>query len=93
VRNLKTDLRDELNETMTVREGECDIQVSKQRALVKKLAALAIAGNPRAISTLLSFCARAFGDHDDDDDQQSSPEDREILNAFASRSTKGRAGA
>jgi hypothetical protein len=36
----------------------------------------------------MSFCARAFGD--DNDDQQQAPEDREIVQAFARRSTKRR---
>jgi hypothetical protein len=43
-------------------------------------------GDARSITTLLSFCARAFGD--DNDDQQQAPEDREIIQAFARRSTK-----
>src|SRR5262249_20138335 len=60
--------------------------ISKQRALIKRLVASAIAGDARSIATLLSFCARAFGD--DDDDQQQAPEDHEIVQAFARRSNK-----
>jgi Family of unknown function (DUF5681) len=86
VRNFKTDLRDELGETISIREGGRDISISKQRALIKRLVASAIDGDARSIATLMSFCARAFGD--DNDGQQQAPEDREIVEAFARRSTK-----
>jgi hypothetical protein len=85
-RNFKTDLREELSESISLREGGRDILISKQRALIKRLVASAIDGDARSITTLLSFCARAFGD--DNDDQQQAPEDREIIQAFARRSTK-----
>lgn len=83
VRNFRTDLRDELSETISIREGGRDISISKQRALIKRLVASAIEGNARSIATLMSFCARAFGD--DNDDQQQAPEDREIVQAFKRR--------
>ena|SRR6516162_1156878 len=80
VRNFKTDMREELSESISIREGGRDISISKQRALIKRLVASAIEGDARAIATLMSFCARAFGD--DNDDQQQAPEDREIVQAF-----------
>jgi Family of unknown function (DUF5681) len=85
-RNFKSDLRDELSETISFREGNRELSISEQRALVKRLVASAIEGDARSIATLMSFCARAFGD--DNDDQQQAPEDREIAQAFARRSTK-----
>jgi Family of unknown function (DUF5681) len=88
VRNFKTDLREELSESISIREGGRDISISKQRALIKRLVGSAIDGDARSIATLMSFCARAFGD--DNDDQQQAPEDREIVQAFAQRSTKRR---
>jgi Family of unknown function (DUF5681) len=88
VRNFKTDLREELSESISIREGGRNISISKQRALIKRLVASAIDGDARSIATLMSFCARAFGD--DNDDQQQAPEDREIVQAFAQRSTKRR---
>ena len=84
VRNFKTDLREELSESISIREGGRDISISKQRALIKRLVASAIEGDARAIATLMSFCARAFGD--DNDDQQQAPEDGEIIQAFKRRS-------
>src|SRR5262245_18250413 len=79
-RNFKSDLREELSESISVREGGRDISISKQRALIKRLVASAIDGDARSIATLMSFCARAFGD--DIDDQEQAPEDREIVQAF-----------
>ena len=80
VRNFKTDLREELSESISIREGGRDISISKQRALIKRLVASAIDGDARSIATLMSFCARAFGD--DNDEQEQAPEDREIVQAF-----------
>jgi Family of unknown function (DUF5681) len=85
-RNFKTDLREELSECISIREGDRDISISKQRALIKRLVASAIEGDARSIATLMSFCARAFGD--DNDEQEQAAEDREIVQAFARRSTK-----
>jgi hypothetical protein len=82
-RNFKSDLRDELSETISFREGNREVSISKQRALIKRLVASAIDGDPRSIATLMSFCARAFGE--DNDDQQQAPEDREIVQAFKRR--------
>jgi hypothetical protein len=87
-RNFKADLRDELNEMISFREGGRDVSISKQRALIKRLVASAIEGDTRAIVTLMSFCARAFGD--DNDDQQQAPEDRAIIQAFALGPSKRR---
>lgn len=84
VRNFRTDLREELSESISIREGGRNISISKQRALIKRLVASAIDGDARSIATLMSFCARAF--NDDNDDQQQAPEDREIVQAFKRRS-------
>jgi uncharacterized protein DUF5681 len=85
-RNFKSDLRDELSEMTSFRECGHEVSISKQRALIKRLVASAIEGDARSIATLMSFCARAFGD--DNDDQQQAPEDHEIVDAFAHRPTK-----
>src|SRR5260370_34472431 len=89
-RNFKTALREELSESVSFREGGRDISISKQRALIKRLVASAIDGDARSIATLMSFCARAFGD-DDEDRQLEAPEDQEIMHAFGKRRAKRRA--
>jgi hypothetical protein len=89
-RNFKSELREELNELIRFRDGDREIEVSKQRALIKRLVASAIAGDQRASATLLGLCVRAFADADDDDAGE-APEDREIVEAFTKRK-KRRAG-
>jgi Family of unknown function (DUF5681) len=91
VRNFKSDLRDELAEMTSFCEGGHEVSISKQRALIKRLVASAIAGDARCIATLISFCARAFGN--DTDEQQQAPEDQQILDAFAPRPIKRRSKA
>jgi hypothetical protein len=71
---------------ISFREGDHQVLISKQRALIKRLVTSAIGGDPRSIATLVSFCARAFGD--DDEDRQPDPEDREIMHAFGKRRAK-----
>ena len=44
-RNFKTDLREELSEIISFREGGHDFSISKQRALIKRLVSSAINGD------------------------------------------------
>ncbi|MCX7307059.1 MAG: DUF5681 domain-containing protein [Afipia sp.] len=60
VANFKTDLTEELSETITIRENGRERRISKQRAFVKALMALAIKGDIRAINALVA-CTRNFG--------------------------------
>src|SRR5262249_27522329 len=90
-RNFKIDLREELSEIISFREGDHDIPISKQRALIKRLVSSAINGDARATATVMSFCARVFGD--DGDNQEQAPEDREIIDAFTQCTTKRRGKA
>ena len=84
VRNFKSELREELGELVTIRDGERDIQVSKQRALIKSLVAAAIDGNQRAAASVLAMCVRMLADADDDDAIEDVG-DREIVEAFTKR--------
>jgi hypothetical protein len=88
-RNFRSELREELSELITVRDGEREIQVSKQRALIKSLVAAAIDGNQRAAASVLAMCVRMLADGEDDDAIEG--EDQEIVEAFTKR--KKRAAA
>ncbi len=88
-RSFKTDLRDELGEVVSVSDGNKTIEVTKQRAIIKTLLRMAIAGDPRAIATIVGSCARAFGD-DDGEAEAEAPEDRAILQAVNSFQPKRR---
>jgi Family of unknown function (DUF5681) len=88
-RNFKLELREELGELITVRDGDREIQVSKQRALIKSLVGAAIDGNQRAAASVLTMCVRMLADAEDDDAIEG--EDQEIVEAFTKR--KKRAAA
>ena len=60
-RNLQTDLREELAETIVIREGHRQRRVSKQQAMVKTLVAKAAKGDMRAAALLVGLIQRAFG--------------------------------
>jgi hypothetical protein len=91
-RNLRTEFLEELSEVIRVREGDREMQISKQRAFVKALVAAAIKGDMRAANALVSFCTRAFGDDGDDSRLQApAPDDLEILEEFVGREVRKRA--
>jgi Family of unknown function (DUF5681) len=83
-RNFRSDLREELSELVTVHNGDRDIQISKQRALIKSVVAAAIDGNQRAAASVLAMCMRMLADAEDDD-AIDSVEDRDIVEAFSKR--------
>ena len=58
--NLRTDLSEELSELIRVREGDREITVSKQRALLKTLTARALKGNTRAAQLVLDLVWRVI---------------------------------
>ena len=60
-RNLKTDLLEELGETMMVREGGRERRISKQRALIKIQVARALNGNNRAAAKIIELYLKVIG--------------------------------
>lgn len=58
VRNLKTELEAELREQIVVREGGRQKKVSKQRAMIKALAAKAVQGDTKAATLLANLTLR-----------------------------------
>jgi hypothetical protein len=91
IRNFKIDVRNELDEVITVHEGGRAMKITKQRALVKALVAAAIKGDMRATTALVSFCTKAFSDKEDDQSLiQPDPEDLEILEELVGRGAKRR---
>ena len=91
-RSLKAEFLEELGEVISVREGDREVKISKQRAFVKALVAAAIKGDMRATTALVSFCTRAFG-HEPGDDKRALPasDDLEILDEFFGREVRRRA--
>ena len=88
-KNLKTDLLEELQEHIPVREGNREYRLSKQRALLKSLTAKAIKGDARAANVVLNLVMRILEDQPPalvDDDL--TGEDQELLEAYAARIIK-----
>lgn len=85
-RNLKSDLVDELRESILVREGNRERHISKQRAMLKSLTAKAIKGDPRAANIILNMIMRVLEREaplDSTDDLDAA--DRAILERFYMR--------
>jgi len=86
-KNLKTDLREELGEKITIREGQIIKKISKQRAWVKSLVAGAAKGDPRATTTLVNLWLRIFELDDSSTAERLTREEKEVLDRLFRRLT------
>lgn len=85
-KNLKTDLEEELQELIHLKEGGKDKHVSKQRALIKALMAKAVKGDARAANLLLNMILKVLiPTQTDEIDETLSSDDLAILEAFKER--------
>jgi uncharacterized protein DUF5681 len=91
-RNFRSELLEELAESITLKEAGREVTVSKQRACIKALVAAAIGGNTRACGALLSLCAKLNADAEGSNEEL-APDDHEILAAFAEREHGRRQGS
>jgi len=90
-RNLKTDLADELQERIVLREGGERRTVSKQRAMLKRLMERALNGDTRAASLIINMAARFLDQTEDEEhDTPLADTDLAILQAYEARLTTGR---
>ncbi len=91
IKNLKTDLEEELGEMISLREGPTEKRVSKQRGILKSHTAKAVQGDARSAALIISMVWRLFGDDDDEPIEiDLAAEDRNILEAFAARNRRKR---
>ena len=85
-KNLTADLREELAESVRVRDGDREYRVTKQRAVLKALIAAAAQGNVSAATALFSLQARLVKAAADDPSEPSiSDTDKVILDDFINR--------
>ena len=85
-RNLATDLAEELNEVIEVRENGTVRRISKQRAMLKSLAAQTLKGNTRAAAQLFSLAVRLLGDQADAAETAPlSADEAEVMAGFEAR--------
>ena len=87
VKNLKTELEEELHEMIVVREGDIRKSVSKQRAMLKSLTAKAVQGDTRAATLLVSMMYQLFhmAALETMDEEDIGADDRTILETFEKR--------
>lgn len=85
-KNLKTDLIEELQERILVREAGGERQLSKQRALLKSITAKAIKGDTRAANLILTMVFRLLEEESEAGPETPlSAEEWDILRALESR--------
>ncbi len=85
-RNISLDLRDELNERITITEGGIQRTISKQRGLIKSLCANSIKGDARAVAQLVKLVTAHLGDEAEEPTQEVlSAEDEVVLRNFETR--------
>jgi hypothetical protein len=92
--NLKTDLLAELAEVIQINEGGSSKRITKQRALLKSLAARAIQGDSRAANLILSLVLKLL----DPDSEPAGPltigaDDQAILDAYVADQLKNKDAA
>ena len=89
-RNFKTDLKDELSETVRVNEGGAVQTVSKQRAILKRAMEKALKGDMRAAALIVGWMA-AYLDFEDGAEAGKSlgPDDRAIIERFVAARNGG----
>lgn len=87
-KNFATDLTEELQERIVVRDGGKEKKISKQRALIKATVAKALRGETRAAQVLILWLAKTAGIEAPRLPEALSPDDDAILSAFlADRTT------
>jgi hypothetical protein len=82
---FRDDFNAELREWLLLRENGRERRLSKQRALIKALMALAIKGNVRAITAVLASTRNFELGQDDEPEKTVDPMDLDVLEAFVSR--------
>jgi hypothetical protein len=89
VRNFSSDLRDELAELVSIKDGDNSVGVTRQRAIIKVLVKAALEGDFRAATTVLSLSWRAFGSEaEPKSDEESDPADQAIAELSEERQRK-----
>ena len=81
--NFKTDLKEELQERVRITEGGKVEEISKQRAVIKRMVEQALQGNARAGETVIKWLANYIGiDESQDATQPLNRDDMDILERF-----------
>ncbi len=89
-RGLKTDLKAELNQRVTITENGRPRKLTKQQLMVKQLTAKAVKGEMKAISKLSELVITLLGPDDEIPVSKTklAPEDEAILQGFLARNAE-----
>ena len=86
VKNLATDLREEMSEKIKIREGDVVKKISKQRAIIKALQVKALKGDTRAIATIFDLHMKLLAHQEQRESARiNSDEDETIIQQFLNR--------
>ncbi len=90
-RGLKSDLRDELKERITIQEDGKQVTLSKQRLMIKQLTNQAVKGDAQAIDKLSKLALNVLGTEDEGNGTSAvlSADDEAILDAYMARKMGG----
>jgi hypothetical protein len=88
VRNFSSDLREELAELVSIKDGDSAVELTRQRAIVKAVVNAAVEGDQRAAITVFGWSSRAFGSEPEPETDESDPDDQAIAEASAERQRK-----
>ena len=89
-KNFKTELQEELSETVSVKEGAKVRRVSKRRAILKRAVEKALKGDTRSIDLVVRWTANYLGVEDDSGGRKTlSPDDQAILDRFIAQRSEG----
>lgn len=81
VKNFKTDLREELEEIITIQEGGKSKPITKQRALIKKLLVKALGGELGALKALTTLIAMHLSENEAEV-AELTDEEKHLLNKY-----------
>jgi hypothetical protein len=91
VRNFASDLREELAELVSIKDGDKSVEVTRQRAIVKAVVNAAVEGDQRAATTVFGWTSRAFGS--ESEPETDDPDDQAIAEASEERQRKRDGGS
>lgn len=87
-KDLATDLQEELSSNIRVMDGQQELVISKQRALIKALSAKALKGDVKAMGVLLRMIERVIPTGViDKDEQPISADDQSLIADFLVRNS------
>lgn len=84
IKNFEDDLREETEETLIIMENGRKIKITKQRALIKKIIALALNGDKTTMK-LLSVLLNKLPIKAEDIEEDLSQDDKKILEDYLNR--------